>query len=150
MLDVILYREPSEPLATTVVIILESLEVNHESQLPNQVQPYRPAFLSQFRRDIRCALDGLEAALQHAAIQGSKLWLVGGKCTYADLAFVMWFHDINWSNVGDPPTNDINAWPYCKKWMDKTRREPAVQCAFIHIHDDQVFNDGTFKLLDLD
>ncbi len=54
-------------------------------------------------------------------------WLVGDKCTYADLAFFMW--DENIEPIMSPFKGEWDAakYPNWKKWHERMAERPAVK-----------------------
>ena len=58
------------------------------------------------------------------ALEG-KEYLVGDKCTYADLSFVTWYAIANYA--AGPHKIDWEAYPNYKAWMDRLSSRPAVK-----------------------
>ena len=54
-------------------------------------------------------------------------WLVGEKCTFADLAFFMWNAQIEPMMSPFPGEWDISAFPHFKKWQEALEARPAVK-----------------------
>lgn len=54
-------------------------------------------------------------------------WLVGDKCTYADLAFFMWDEQIEMVMASFPEEWDAANFPHHKKWHGCIMDRPAVK-----------------------
>ena len=68
---------------------------------------------------------------------------MGDKCTYADLAFVMWNVSIDWSMHGGPVEWNIDAFPHFKRWMDSMKARPAVGKALMSLQATEASSEGT-------
>ncbi|MCJ1404014.1 hypothetical protein MMC11_007238 [Xylographa trunciseda] len=55
-----------------------------------------------------------------------KQYLVGGKCTCADLVFVCWDVSIDWSLANGPVKWDIAVFPAFQAWMERLKARPAA------------------------
>ena len=58
--------------------------------------------------------------------KSSSGWLVGDKCTYADLAFFMWNEQIVPMFSIHPEEWDISPYPHFMKWQEAMMARPAV------------------------
>lgn len=77
-----------------------------------------PFAIERYQNEIRRVCGVLERALD------GREWLVGDKCTYADLAFIAWQQAIPMIFPGE----DFYAkFPKVKAWMDRMNARPAVQ-----------------------
>ena len=56
-----------------------------------------------------------------------KSYLVGDKCTYADLSFVMWNMAISIFMSPFPERFDLDAYPNFKSWQERLCARPAVK-----------------------
>jgi glutathione S-transferase len=70
-------------------------------------------------------------------------WLVGDKCTYADLSFVMWNVSIDLSLTGGPVAWDIEEFPEFKRWMDAMKSRPAVGKVLMNMQASEMSSEGT-------
>jgi len=55
-----------------------------------------------------------------------KNWLVGDKCTYADLSFFMMNNNIEYCLRGGPVEWDIKEFPEYERWMNAMKKRPSV------------------------
>lgn len=63
----------------------------------------------------------------NAALEG-KEYLVGNKCTYADLSFITWDAMVPWLFQGDARLEQMqNDYPNYTAWMQKLQSRPAVK-----------------------
>ena len=89
----------------------------HPEDVPSAKERYRNEFIR-----VTKVLDGWLA--KHP-------WLVGDKCSYADLSFVTWYWLIEFafkeSSVKDQLEKEC---PHWKKWNDALNARPAVKKAF--------------------
>ena len=61
------------------------------------------------------------------ALQG-KDYLVGNKCTYADLSFVTWDGLVPWFFAGDPRLDQMKKeYPNYTAWVQRLHDRPAVK-----------------------
>ncbi|KAL8665786.1 MAG: hypothetical protein Q9202_001908 [Teloschistes flavicans] len=70
-------------------------------------------------------------------------WLVGDKCTFADLSFVMWNVSIDFAMGGGPVEWNIEAFPHFKKWMDTMKAKPSVGKTLMTLQGTEVKSEGT-------
>lgn len=72
-------------------------------------------------------------------------WLVGQKCTYADLAFVMWNTNID-HVLKDRPEGaerwDIEKYPNFKKWQEKMLGRESLKKVLSVLQDKEVKGEG--------
>ncbi len=54
-------------------------------------------------------------------VEGNGLWIVGDKCTIADLACFSWINWAEWAGIS------LDEFPEIKKWVDKINDRPAVK-----------------------
>lgn len=65
----------------------------------------------------------LDKALEH------KEWLVGGKCTYADLSFVTWSHLAEGLMAELGKSDVTERFPYYTAWFEALQsRKPVREC----------------------
>ena len=71
-----------------------------------------------------------------------RSWLVGDKCTYADLAFFMWNSQIpNLLKDAKEPW-DINKYPNFKRWMEAMQARDSVKHVLGVLMDKEVKSQG--------
>ncbi|KAF2183919.1 glutathione S-transferase [Zopfia rhizophila CBS 207.26] len=87
----------------------------HHEKLPSAVDRY----MDEINRVVG-VLDGVLA-------KSKSGWLVGDKCTYADLIFVPWNEMIAPVSAPTPEKWDINKYPAYKKWAEGMKERPAVK-----------------------
>ena len=58
-----------------------------------------------------------------------KEWLVGNKCTYADLAFVTWGSMAPFL-FGEEKVDVAGKYPNYNSWIERIMARPAVKAAF--------------------
>ena len=73
------------------------------------------------------------------ALQG-KDWLVGDKCTYADLAFVMWNAQIEFIMQGQGW--NVADYPNFRRWQEAMLARDSLKKAMSVIMDKEVKNAG--------
>lgn len=78
---------------------------------PEKIQVAIDRYLNEIRRVSKVLNNCLEG----------KKYLVGGKCTYADLAFIMW-QSTGADMIGDHATE----FPNVQAWLDRMKARPAV------------------------
>lgn len=54
-----------------------------------------------------------------------KEWLVGGKCTYADLAFLPWNTRVNMALNTPPGEDPLDKWPNVQAWNRRMEARPS-------------------------
>jgi len=57
----------------------------------------------------------------------SKTWLVGDKCTYADLSFFMWNNTLPYTIQAADSTKAWEPYPHVKAWHDRMAEREAVK-----------------------
>lgn len=77
-----------------------------------------PLAIERYQNEIRRVCGVLERALD------GRDWLVGDKCTYADLSFIAWQGTIPMIFAGE---DFYSKYPKVKAWMDRMEARPAVQ-----------------------
>ena len=80
-----------------------------------------PSAQDRYKKEIVRVTKVLDNILQ------GKEWLVGGKCSYADLSFVTWYGLIPFIDQTGDLGKEIDALPNFKKWMDSMLARPAVK-----------------------
>ena len=85
----------------------------HEPKIPSAIDRY----INEIRR-VSGVLDGVLA--------GHK-YLVGDKCTYADLAFITWQTSINKIIEYDPAKD----FPNVQAWLDRMSERPAIKAVLM-------------------
>ncbi|MCJ1245725.1 hypothetical protein MMC30_002929 [Trapelia coarctata] len=65
-------------------------------------------------------------------------WLVGDKCTYADLAFSSMNNNTECSLKGGPVEWDIKEFPDFEHWMDAMEKRPSVVKVLATLHGTEV------------
>ena len=78
-----------------------------------------PSAQDRYQKEIVRVSKVLDMALE------GKEWLVGGKCSYADLSFVPWATMVEF--VYPEGVKEINQLPNYKPWMDRMLTRPAVK-----------------------
>jgi len=85
----------------------------HPEKIPSAIERYEKETL----RVLSVIDDHLKATNQK--------WLVGDKCTYADISFVTWFLNVDFA------TGKGSAWkedyPVMSEWLDRLHARPAVK-----------------------
>ncbi|KAI4218466.1 MAG: hypothetical protein L6R36_008938, partial [Xanthoria steineri] len=71
-----------------------------------------PSAIERYSTEVKRVLGVLEQSLR------GKPWLVGGKCTYADLAFVTW-NDRMDMVLGVPDSKPLQEFPNVEAWHDR-------------------------------
>lgn len=84
----------------------------HQEKLPSAQERYRKEIL-RVTMVLNNVLEG-------------KDYLVGDKCTYADLSFIMWYTMVPYL-FGDQPVDFKKDYPNYSAWMDKLLARPAVK-----------------------
>jgi len=69
-------------------------------------------------------------------------WLVGNKCTYVDLAFIMWNVSIDWSMANGPVEWNIDEFPEFKRWCDAMKARPSVQKVLMNMQSTEMKSEG--------
>ena len=71
-----------------------------------------------------------------------KPWLVGDKCTYADLSFYMWNMQIPFVLKDAEGAWDVGKYPHYKKWMDAMQARDSVKHVMGVFMDQEVKSAG--------
>ena len=108
------------PLTAPHLILARFNQLHHE-KLPSAQERYG--------NEVLCVVGVLNSYLK----AHGKQYLVGDKCTYADLAFVCWNVSIDWSLTNGPIKWDIDAFPEFKAWMERLKARPAVGKSLGHM-----------------
>ncbi|SPO06515.1 probable glutathione S-transferase Ure2-like [Cephalotrichum gorgonifer] len=91
----------------------------HHEQLPSAVERY----VKEINR-VTGVLDGW-LAKQEVAEGSDGPWLVGGRVSYADLAFINW--QLAVGKVLEGQGYDVNDYPHVKAWLDRLTARDAVK-----------------------
>ena len=82
----------------------------HHEKLPSAVERYT--------KEVERVMGVLDGHLQ------KNEWLVGNKCTYADIAFIPWGSRVGWLMGEDAPKGKYKAYD---AWMEKMQSRPAIK-----------------------
>ncbi|MCJ1291791.1 glutathione S- transferase, nitrogen catabolite repression regulator [Xylographa carneopallida] len=82
-----------------------------------------PSAQARYVNEIKRVTKVLDACLQ------GKEYLVGGKCSYADLSFVTWYGLVGFLDQDGTLQKELDANANWKAWMDRLMARPAVQKA---------------------
>jgi glutathione S-transferase len=108
------------PLLIVIILIqLRWFKLNHEPQVPSAIDRY----LKEIRR-VSGVLDGVLAG---------RKYLVGDKCTFADLAFLTWQTSI----IKIIEYDQAKDFPNVQAWIDRMSERPAVK-AFLAERDERM------------
>ncbi|KAE8377942.1 glutathione S-transferase [Aspergillus bertholletiae] len=80
---------------------------------------YIQSCYSRYVNEIRRVAGVLDRVLQ------DKDYLVGGKCSYADISFVIWFQFVPW--VAGEYINLKTDYPHLTYWLNRVEDRPAVK-----------------------
>ena len=75
------------------------------------------------------------------ALKG-KEWLVGDKCTYADLAFVMWNTSIDYIMSTGPVEWNSSEYPNFKRWQEAMLARESVKKVVSVRQEKELKSDG--------
>lgn len=81
-----------------------------------------PSARERYMKEIKRVMGVIDSHLQ----QNNKQYLVGNKCTYADLAFVTW-HSMVPFIAQDDKIDDEKEFPAYHAWMERLMARPAVK-----------------------
>lgn len=98
-------------------MLTESLRFN----LLDAAKP--PSAQTRYMNEIKRVVGVLNGVLAKSA----SGWLVGDKCTYADLAFFMWDEQIETIMTPFPGEWDAAVFAHFKKWHERMLERPAVR-----------------------
>ncbi|OJJ45985.1 hypothetical protein ASPZODRAFT_152237 [Penicilliopsis zonata CBS 506.65] len=91
----------------------------HKEKVPSAIQRY----VEEIKR-VSGVVDTF-LSKQEVGEGGDGPWLVGGKCSYADLAWVSWQLRVP-KHISVEDGYDVNEFPYLKDWLDRMmKREPV-------------------------
>jgi glutathione S-transferase len=77
-----------------------------------------PSAIERYQNETRRVLGVLEGILE------GKQWLVGDKCTYADLVFVPYNNSVEWF-LGVAVENRFDGFPNVKAWHERMTSRPS-------------------------
>lgn len=72
-----------------------------------------------------------------------KEWLVGDKCTYADLSFVTWSACIPFALQGGPVEYKPEEYPHFERWHAALLARPSVQKVLSIWSDKEIKSEGS-------
>jgi glutathione S-transferase len=81
-----------------------------------------PSAIERYQREIVRVVSVVDRALE------GKEYLVGNKCTYADLSFLTWHALIGW--IGSEEPLDISSYKNYNAWIERLMARPAVKKVF--------------------
>jgi len=93
----------------------------HPEQIPSAVERYN--------KEINRVTGVLEGYLAKQVVEAGSdgPWLVGNKCSYADIAFVSW--QIIITMVVNKEAYDVDNFPHVKEWLRKMSARKGVEAA---------------------
>lgn len=71
-----------------------------------------------------------------------RSWLVGDKCTYADLAFVMWNLQVSYIMKDAKDPFDASDYPHYERWMDAMLARSSLKHVLGVMMDKEVQSEG--------
>ena len=83
--------------------------------------PKVPAAIERYNAQVARILGVLNTVLEN------KEWLVGDKCTYADLSFFMWNNTLPYTIQAPEGTDAWQPYPHVKAWPDCMAAREAVK-----------------------
>ncbi|KAI1322320.1 glutathione S-transferase [Xylariaceae sp. FL0255] len=86
-----------------------------------------PSAVDRYIKEANRVTGVLESVLSKKEAGSNGPWLVGDKCTYADISFVMWQVSIVRSFSDRETVIDYANYPTVKTWLDKLLARPAVK-----------------------
>lgn len=92
----------------------------HQEQVPSAVARY----VAEINR-VTGVLEKVLAEQAEKYPGGDGPWLVGGKYSFADIAFISWQRVI--LKVHEKDEYDPDQYPHVKAWLEKVQQRPAVQ-----------------------
>ncbi|KAH0592337.1 hypothetical protein MHUMG1_09950 [Metarhizium humberi] len=86
-----------------------------------------PSALDRYVKEVQRVTGVLEKVLSEKKVSPGQdgPWLVGGKCSVADLAFISWQNVIG--IIFDKTDYNLEGYPHVKAWQDRMFARPAVQ-----------------------
>lgn len=87
-----------------------------------------PSAIERYVKEINRVTGVLEGHLsrQKVAADGDGPWLVGGKCSFADLAWIPW-QVIVTAIIQPEDGYTVEDYPHVKNWLDRMMARPGVQ-----------------------
>jgi len=83
-----------------------------------------PSAIERYEKEVRRVVGVLDSVLK------DKEYLVGGKCTYADLVFLTWSGLVPWL-LGESGAEEVkNECPHYTAWIGRLMERPAVKKVF--------------------
>ena len=113
-------HHPDSSIAVTVewekkgLTSSDRFNVLHPEKLPSAIERYT--------NEVRRVLDVLEGCL------AGKQWLVGDKCTFADLSFVTW-NDRMDMVMGVPDSKPLEKYPNVEAWHNRMTSRDSLKTA---------------------
>lgn len=84
-----------------------------------------PSAVERYVKEAERVISVLDTHLQKQG--GDAPYLVGDKCTYADLAFVTWHNIVPYLTSGDKKIDIEGKYPKYDGWMKRLLERPAVK-----------------------
>ncbi|KAL8823874.1 MAG: hypothetical protein Q9191_005478 [Dirinaria sp. TL-2023a] len=84
-------------------------------------KPTVPSATERYANEMERIFGVLDRSLTH------RQWLVGDKCTYADLSFVTWSHNAKGLVQELGKSNMMDKYPHYTRWLDSMESRPSVQ-----------------------
>lgn len=91
---------------------------------------------SRYEKELKRVVGVLDRALK------GRDWLVGAKCTYADLAFVMWNVNIEYVLKDRPDGWNIADYPNFKRWHEAILARDSLKKVLSVLQDKEVKSEG--------
>ncbi|GIJ81585.1 hypothetical protein Asppvi_000084 [Aspergillus pseudoviridinutans] len=101
----------------------------HPEKVPSAVERY----VKEINR-VTGVLEG-HLARQPVATGGDGPWLVGGKCSFADLAWISWQFIIT-AIIQPDDGYTVEDYPHVKDWLDRMMARPGVKKGMADIYPD--------------
>lgn len=95
-----------------------------------------PSARDRYNNEIERVVSVLDSHLK------GRSWLVGDKCTYADLAFVMWNLQIPYIMKDAQDPWDIEKYPHYKRWMEAMQARDSLKHVLSVMMDEEVKSEG--------
>jgi glutathione S-transferase len=86
-----------------------------------------PSAVERYAKEFQRVNEVLEGVLEKKKDEDNGPWLVGGKCSFADLAFVPWQQVPAYT--GDAEEVSLDGFPVVKEWMAKMQAREPVKAA---------------------
>lgn len=97
-------------------IHINRFNVLHAEKLPSAIERYK--------KEVKRFLGVLEGCLE------GRQWLVGDKCTFADLSFVTWNDRVD-ALFAVPAENKFDGFPNVKTWHERMTSRPSWKIAMV-------------------